>query len=232
MFASCYPGGSLSFTFRRTRQICRMYYLGVFPAKSRASAEAAQILQLTDSVLKRHRAQREQGREDRSLVPVITYNSAHRWAELPAVLMKHTCWRQSHFPFAVLVLVFGSCSQGFAVRKAARDASHRGTSLSHETREPYLKARFQTNGGDRCHLNSNSRSRKTLKPLMFVFLFSGTLTSWCSANFTLCFHRGALTVAQDLLWSVVRHIQHISPQTLSEWESQVQNNHHLSSYSL
>lgn len=67
-----------------------MYYLGVFPAKSRASAEAAQILQLTDSVLKRHRAQREQGREDRSLVPVITYNSAHRWAELPAVLMKHT----------------------------------------------------------------------------------------------------------------------------------------------
>lgn len=50
-----------------------MYYLGVFPAKSRASAEAAQILQLTDSVLKRHRAQREQSREDRSLVPVITY---------------------------------------------------------------------------------------------------------------------------------------------------------------
>lgn len=50
-----------------------MYYLGVFPAKSRASAAEAQILQLTDSVLKRHRARREQGREDRSLVPVITY---------------------------------------------------------------------------------------------------------------------------------------------------------------
>lgn len=152
--------------------------------------------------------------------------------------MKHTffflSWSQSHFPFAVLVLAFGSCSQGCAVRKAARDASHRGMSLSHETRESYLKARFQTSGGDRCHLNSNSRSRKTLKPLMFVFLFSGKLTSWCSANFTLCFHRGALTVAQDLLWSVARHIQHISPQTLSEWEreSQVQNNHHLSSYSL
>lgn len=134
--------------------------------------------------------------------------------------MKHTflSWSQSHFPFAVLVLAFGSCSQGFAVRKAVRDASHRGTTLSHETRESYLKARFQTSGGDRCHLNLNSRSRKTLKPLMFVFLFSGKLTSWCSANFTLCFHCGALTVAQDLLWSVVRHIQHISPQTLSEWE--------------
>lgn len=111
--------------------------------------------------------------------------------------------------------MFGSCSQGFAVRKAARDASHRGTSLSHETREPYLKARFQANGGDRCHLNLNSRSRKTLKPLMFVFLFSGTLTSWCSANYTLFSPWSAYSGTRFIMVCREAHSTHLSSNT--EW---------------